>query len=120
MIITIILLLLTGFGIYLSIESYDYDILGRVMAFIFGIWLLLSSYCLLTVSYHHELFVVKRDAFENTLKNVRKNGNEYETFAIATEVAKWNTRLAEDKYDNTTWFYDQYIDDRINTLEPIE
>ena len=120
MIITLILLLLTGFGIYLFKTSYDYDVLGGIMATIFGIWLLISSYLLLTVSYHFELFVVERDSFENTLNSVRKNGNEYETVAVIKEVAEWNRRLARDKYDNTTWFYDQYIDDRINDLKPIE
>lgn len=120
MIITIILLLITILGIYLFKESYSYDFLGLLIAVVFGIWLTISSYLLLTVSYHYELFVVKRNAFETTLDNVRKNGNEYETVAIAKEVVKWNTRLAEDKFDNTFWFYDQYIDDRINTLKPIE
>ena len=120
MIITIILLSLTVLGIYLFKATYDYEVLGSIIMIIFGIWLIISTYLLLTVSYHYELFVVKRTAFETTLNNVRKNGNEYETVAIAKEVVKWNTRLAEDKFDNRFWFYDQYIDDRINTLEPIE
>ena len=120
MITLIILLALTGFGVYLTYRGWDYEVLGGVMAAVFGIWALIHLLCILTVSYSYELFVVKRDAFEKTLNDSRKNGNQYETAAIVKEVAEWNTKLAEYKYDNNTLYFDQFIDDRIEDLEPIE
>lgn len=120
MITLIILLALTGLGLYLYNKGWDYEIGGEFMISIFGLWSLLHSICLLTVSYGFEVFLVKRTAFEKTLNNSRKNGNDYETAAIVKEVAEWNVKLAEYKYENTTLYFDQFIDDRIDTLEPIE
>lgn len=120
MILTIILVVVVIIGILVAIKSYDYDILGGIIAFIFGLWLIIQLVSLLTVSYYYELFVVKRAAFEKTLNNARENGNEYETAAIVKEVAEWNTSLAEKKYDNKNWFLGQYEDDRVETLEPIK
>lgn len=120
MITLIILLALTGLGFYLYNKGWDYETGGALMITIFGLWFLIHSICLLTVSYGFEMFVVKRTAFEKTLNDSRKNGNDYETAAIVKEVAEWNVKLAEYKYDNTTLYFDQFIDDRIDTLEPIE
>jgi len=120
MITLIILIILTSIGIYLTIKCWDYEVLGAFMSTVFGLWLLIHSICLLTVSYGFEMFVVKRTAFAKTLNDSRKNGNDYETAAIVKEVAEWNVKLAEYKYDNTTLYFDQFIDDRIDTLEPIE
>ena len=120
MITIIILTILIGLGIYLTAKTYDYDTLGGIMVLIFGIWLTIHTICILTVSYSYEMFVIKRQAFEKTLNDFRKNGNKYETAAIVKEVAEWNVKLAEYKYDNTTLYFDQFIDDRIETLEPIE
>jgi hypothetical protein len=120
MITLIILTVLTGIGIYLIIKSWDYEVLGMVITFLFGSWLIIHTICILTVSYGYKMFVVKRDAFEKTLNDSRKNGNDFETAAIVKDVAEWNVKLAEYKYDNTTLYFDQFIDDRIDTLEPIE
>ena len=120
MITLIILTVLTGVGIYLINKVWEYDIFGGFMAVIFGVWLVIHAISLLTVSYEYELFVAKRNAFEKTLNDSRKNGNEYETAAIVKQVAEWNVRLAEYKYDNTTLYFDQFIDDRVEDLEPIE
>ena len=120
MITLFILLGLTGFGIYLTYRDWGYEVLGGLMGIIFGLWSVIHLICILTVSYSYELFVVKRDAFEKTLNDSRKNGNQYETAAIVKEVSEWNTKLAEYKYDNNTLYFDQYIDDRIEDLEPIK
>tara|TARA_R110002124_G_C8568792_1_gene481146 strand:- start:66 stop:428 length:363 start_codon:yes stop_codon:yes gene_type:complete len=120
MITLIILTVLTGIGIYLITKGWDYEVLGGIMTTIFGLWLIIHTISILTVSYEYEMFVVKREAFEKTLNDSRKNGNDFETAAIVKEVAEWNVKLAEYKYDNTTLYFDQFIDDRIDTLEPIE
>ena len=119
MITLFILLVLTVLGIYL-LKDYTYDPLGPTMTLIFGIWLLIHSFCLLTVSYDYKVFVQERNAFEQTLKNSRETGNEYETAAIVKDVADWNTRLAQKQYDNTTLWFDQFIDDRFDDLKPIK
>ena len=115
----IILIVLVAIGGYLT-TKWDYEILGGIMCLIFGLWLLFHSIAYFTVEYEYGLFVEKRNAFEQTLNEARNNGNEYETAAIVKEVAQWNQKLAEYKYDNKTIFFDQYIDDRIELLEPIK
>jgi small-conductance mechanosensitive channel len=119
MITLIILILLITIGGYLTTKR-DYDLLGVVMCLIFGLWVLYHSIFYFTVSYKYGLFVEKRNAFEQTLKEARENGNEFETAAIVKEISEWNQELAEYKYKNKTLFFDQYIDDRIELLEPIK
>lgn len=119
MLTLIILVVLVVIGIRL-LNTFDYDGWGFIMILIFGIWLVIHTIAFFTVEYNYELFVEKRNAFEQTLYESRKNGNEYETAAIVKEVAKWNEKLAEYKFDNKTLFFDQYIDDRIETLKPIK
>ena len=119
MITLFILIALIAIGGYLT-TKWNYELLGTFMCLAFGLLLILHSFALGIVSYEYELFVQKRNAFEQTLKNARENGNEYETAAIVKEVAQWNVELAEYKYDNKTLYFDQYIDDRIELLEPIK
>lgn len=114
----IILIVLIAIGRHL-ITKYNYELLGIVMCITFGLLLLLHSIGYFTVEYGYGLFIEKRNAFEQTLNEARKNGNEYETAAIVKEVAQWNQKLAESKYDNKTIFLDQYIDDRVDSLKPI-
>lgn len=119
------LLFLTALAVicYLIYRSNEYHQL-EVLA-IFGLLLLviilpfhLLSWC--TTGYAYEKFVQERNAFEQTLNNARNSGNQYETAAIVKDVAEWNQQLAVYKYKNNHWFFDQYIDDRIETLEPIK
>jgi hypothetical protein len=119
MITLIILIVLVAIGGYLT-TKWNYEVLGIIMCVIFGLWLIIHSFCWGLVSYEYGLFVEKRNAFEYTLQVARENGNEYETAAIVKEVAQWNVKLAEYKYDNNTLYFDQYIDDRIEFLEPIK
>ena len=119
MITLIILIVLVGIGIYLT-TTLNYEFLGIIMCVIFGIWLLIHIFGWGLKSYEYGLFVKKRNSFELTLKEARKNGNEYETAAIVKDVAQWNIKLAVYKYDNKTLFFDQYIDDRIELLKPIK
>ena len=71
-------------------------------------------------SYEYEVFESQFNAFEQTLHEARKNGNELEAATMMRDVAEWNQQLAKYQYKNSTTFFDQYIDDRIETLEPIK
>jgi hypothetical protein len=119
MITLIVLIVLVIVGIYLS-TTWEYDALGFSMCIIFGIWLALHSIALILVTYDYNIFVEKRNAFEYTLKESRENGNKYETATIVKDVAEWNIELAKYKYNNSTIFLDQYIDDRVELLELIK
>ena len=122
MITFIILLVLVVTGIYLasSDDCYKCEGWGWVMITFFGGLLLIHSIPFCLASYEYETFIEKRNAFEATLENARENGNEYETAAIVKEVADWNVKLAVIKYNNSTLFLDQYIDDRIKYVKPIQ
>lgn len=119
MVTLIILIVLIAIGAFL-LTKYSYDILGFIMCLLFGFLLCFHCIAYFTVSYNFGLFVEKRNSFEQTLNEVRKSGNEYETAAIIKDISKWNEELAEDKYKNKTIFLDQYIDDRIELLKPIK
>lgn len=119
MITTIVLLALLVLGICL-ITTDDFNILGLIIAFIVSFILLFHVPFILMVEYDYELFVEKRNAFEETLKDARENGSDIERAAIIQNVSDWNVKLAAAKYDNTTWLLDQYIDDRVMELEPIK
>lgn len=115
----IILILIIAVGVKL-LNSWDFGMLGGLMAMFGSILLLIHLLCWGFASYDYNQFKTQRNAFEQTLKSARANGNQYETAAIVKEVAEWNVKLASKKYDNTIWFFDQYVDDRIGSLDPIE
>lgn len=120
MITAIILLVLTVLCLYHGIKNewdYLFSFLGTL---IFGFWFIVHILCISLQGYYFELFVEKRNSFEMTLNNSREKGSDYEAAAIVKEVAEWNMKLAEDKFDNKNWFLGQFVDDRIETLEPIE
>ena len=119
MITLIVLIALFAIGYCLCTRD-DYFILGFSMCSIFGLLLIFHSVSWGLVSYSYDIFVERRNAFEETLKAARESGNEYETAAISKEVAEWNMSLAHAKFSNRTLFLDQYIDDRVESLEPIK
>lgn len=120
MIITIILCVLTGIGIYLANKTYDFEILGIIISSVFGLYLIIHLLIWSLASYDYNLFVEKRKAFVSTLENAREKGRELEAAAITKEVAEWNKTLASSKYTNKVFLLSDYIDDRIEDLEPIE
>ena len=119
MITFIILLAILLLSIYLLKHS-DYEITGFSLCLITSVLLFfhLIAWSLASISYNS--VIVQRNAFIATLNEARKNNNPYETAAIVQNIAAWNISLAEDKYWNSTWIGDPYIDDRIETLEPIK
>jgi len=61
-----------------------------------------------------------RETFETSLNESRKNGNEFESATILTEVIEFNSNLARIKYNNKNAFLGQYIDDRIENIKAIK
>ena len=116
MTICLVLIGLIVFGILLS--RID-DLFGTLICTVAGILLSLHLGGWAFASYEYELFVERRNAFESTLKQSREQQREYETAAIIKVVSEWNVELAEYQYNNNTWLFDAYIDDRIELLEPI-
>lgn len=98
----------------------DWDLWGRLIGVVSLFLAIVQSLLLVTASYRYGYFKAKRDAFEITLIEARKSGNAYETMAITKNVASWNASLAAVKYENTLWFTGQYIDDRVEKLNPIK
>lgn len=98
----------------------DYNMIGWVLSVVFVLVFIFNSIALMTVEYEYNIFKTKRDAFEQTLQNSRMSGNALESAAIVSEVAIWNIQLAEEKYDNNTYIWGNYISDKIESLEPIK
>jgi hypothetical protein len=125
MFILIILLLIIVIGVWMiktseEWESYLKEGVGVLLTIIGTVFLILHIIGWCSTSYSYNLFVEKRTAFVETLQNAREAGNEYETAAIVKEVAAWNGKLAEMQYKNKTFFFDCYVDDRIQKLKPIK
>lgn len=114
-----ILLGLTIFGIVVALKSYDYDLLGGILALIAGIYLILHTLIWSVAGYNYNKFVTKRKAFIETLEYARKNKSKFELASITREVSEWNQQLASLKYDNNVFLLKDYVDDRILSLEPI-
>jgi len=120
MIIFLILIALTSAGLLITYKSYDYDIIGLIMSMIFGCYLIMHTIMWSVSSYGYEIFMVKRQAFVETLKYARENKNMLELASITKDISEWNQKLYEAKYDNNVFLLKDYIDDRVESLEPIK
>ena len=122
MIILIILIVLITIGVILTLnyKYFKYEDIGIVLVTTFGMYLTIHIIGWSTAKYSYNKFVVKRNAFIETLNNARKNNNIYEQAAIVKQISEWNTELADRKYDNNTFIFGDYFDNRIELLEPIK
>lgn len=125
--ITLIIILVIICGSFYLVYGYNSLDFNEMLLFIGVTGGLIGILCLAAhlltwgfVEHSYNVWVERRTAFELTLNNARETGNQYEVAAIVKEVANWNESLAENKYLNTHWFFDQYIDDRVKDLEPIK
>ena len=50
----------------------------------------------------------------------RKVENNIESAAVLKDIIDFNTSLAKMKYYNKTFLFGQYVDDRIESIEPIK
>jgi len=101
-------------------KSYYYGVLGIIICFSSGFYLLIHLLFWSLASYDYNKFITKRQAFVETLQFARKNKSQFELASITSEVSEWNKKLASLKYDNNTFLLKDYIDDRISSLEPIK
>lgn len=121
--ITLIALLLLSIVFFICAKkTYNdfWEFCSFLLGCFFTIWVIGHSISYFTKSYSFNKFIVKRESFVNSLEESRKNGRELESATILKEISDFNQQLASDKYDNKIWFFDQYIDDRIETVEPIK
>ena len=117
----IILIVLITIGALLLKYNYgEFDALGFFVTLLFSVCLVIHSVSWGTSSSDYNLFVAERNVLEQTLIEVRENGNDCETATIVKEVVKLNVQLSVMKSKNNDIFLGQYIDDRIQLLEPIK
>jgi aminoglycoside/choline kinase family phosphotransferase len=117
----IILTLLIAVCVVIAKKTYndDLEIWSIVFSFLFGLYLLMHTLFWSLASYDYNSMVAKRNAFQETLTEARKNGREIELAAISQNISEWNQELASAKYNNTVFLLKDYTDDRIDSLEPI-
>lgn len=121
--ITLIALLLLSVVFFICAKktySIGWEFSSSLLGVCFSLWAIGHTICFLTVSYQFNKLIVKRESFVNSLEESRKNGRELESATILKEISDFNQELASDKYDNKIWFLGQYIDDRIETVQPIK
>ena len=122
MITSVILSSLILLGIFIGFEltytenKYVANFLTAFVAFILFVHIL----CISLASYSYESFAERGKVIQKTLNHIRKQDNDLESIMLIESVMEWNIELAKSKYNNSTLFFDQYIDDRIEKLEPIK
>jgi ABC-type bacteriocin/lantibiotic exporter with double-glycine peptidase domain len=114
--IFIILLILIIIGIVLFVNNEPF---GVLLCGFSSVYLLTHLFLWGLASYEYNVYVVKRKAFVETLETARGNKSNYELAAISREVSEWNQDLAKAKYQNSIFFLKDYIDDRVEMLQPI-
>ena len=124
MFLEIIFLVLVIIGIRLLYKYDGYNegnlLGGWLLIIIFGISLIINTVNLMTVSYYFDVYEKQMQAHQETLDNVRANEFEFETATIALDIISVNKNLARYKRENQSWFYDIYVDDRIDSIKPIK
>lgn len=120
MITLIILLVLLVIGILiLKYCDYVFAWIGYILT-IPSILMLLFHLCIWPfISYNYEIIESEKIAIQKTIDTSRQFDNPLENAAITNKIIEFNTNLAYEKYKNKTLFFDQYIDDRIETLDYI-
>lgn len=120
MIIMISLVVVLIIGYVLFLKDKEESILGLILIVVSGLSILIGASCLLTKGYDYEKFVAKRTAFQQTLQQVRQSNRTLESAAIISKIAEWNSELASYKYDRTVLLLKDFVDERIDTLQPIQ
>ena len=82
----IILSLLVIFGIWLVRKGYDYDILGIIIIFLSGMYLVCHILIWSISSYSYEKFSIKRESLVETLEYSRENNNPIELAAVTKNI----------------------------------
>lgn len=106
---------------YMKDEYSNYDFSAMIWLGLFGVVLIFNTIAISVKRYNYRKLVVKKESFEKTLKTFREKGeNNIENAAILKDVVDFNKYLEIQKFDNSTIFFDWYIDDRVEDLKPIE
>ena len=119
MFLTIIFVVVLIIGIFMAL-SYDFEGSGWALIICSFIVLTINTIELLSVKYDYEVLKETRNAYQQTLDDLREVNNQFETLAIGIEIVEFNKHLATEKVQNRTWFYGVYMDDRINSINPVK
>jgi len=119
--ITFIVLLIIGIALLFA-DSYSggVEVVGGILIIISAVALPINTIELLSSEYDYEILVAERDSYQLSLDGLRSIDNSFETLAIGQDIVDFNKKIAREKVQNKSWFYDSYIDDRIDSLEPIK
>lgn len=86
------------------------SLIALVMAFVF----------LMFKGYNYNEFKSRKQAIEQTIRYSRQHGSEIERAAIIQKMTVINEVLAHMKYQNSIFLMDEFIDDRIDTMQFIK
>jgi sensor domain CHASE-containing protein len=126
MITGLVFFIIAALGALLVYKNREYhgndffEFIGLVLSVVFSIVLIIHILSIVSIEYDYNIWLAKRNAFEETLSAARQSGNKYEVAAIVSEISKWNEELSVAKFKKDHWYFSQYYDDRVKTLEPIK
>ena len=120
----IILIIALGVILFQLFDKY-YDtvfaIFGSIMLVVFAIGYLLVHISLwASASYRYKCLVAEREAIAMTLEHARSSENNIELAAITKDLCEFNSKLAEEKLNNSVFLLKDYVDDRVMDIKPIQ
>ena len=122
MIIFLSLLAIIFICVFLVKKDYNatLSISSIILAICAFVYIFMHLIMWLTCSYSFDKALLERKELVDILELSRKNKNNLESATIYKSILEFNNTLAVAKYDNTFFFLDDYIDDRIKYVEPIK
>jgi ATP/ADP translocase len=118
-ILTIILTVLTVVGICMA-NSYNFDVLGAIIACFAGVFLLIEVIVWPLCYYSTKGEIQQYYSVKQTIEDARdRDIDSIERAALTQKIIEANNWLAGNQYWNTTIF-DKAIPDEIETLKPLK
>ena len=105
---------------YFSEDNGIESLISFILSLIFICWLLGHSIEWVSASHDYEILKAEVETYQETLDNIRDTENNFERGTIAESILKLNVIINNNKIQNKTWFFDVYIDDRIDSLKFIK
>lgn len=119
LIIVAILCALACWYFYDTDYNFVFSVFGTMLAM--TIAYMIVHVCLwATASYRYKCLVVEREVIAMTLEHARSSENNIELAAITKNLCEFNSKLAEEKLDNSVFLLKDYVDDRVMDIKPIQ
>lgn len=85
-----------------------------------GVSMFASAVLVSVAPYEFEMLASERTAIKITHIDLRMAEQDIERYGFGTSVVEWNTKMYQMQKLNRLWITGQFIDDRVDELEPLQ